>query len=106
LRSVDGNRELLREIAGLFVDGCPGALKRMREAVVARDAQALEQAAHSFKGSLGFFYAQRASEAATALERIGREGDLQRADDAFAALERELAQLAPALSALTQEAVR
>jgi HPt (histidine-containing phosphotransfer) domain-containing protein len=77
----------------------------MREAVVARDAQALEQAAHSFKGSLGFFYAQRASEAATALERIGREGDLQRADDAFATLERELAQLAPALSALTQEAV-
>jgi two-component system, sensor histidine kinase and response regulator len=106
LRSLDGNRELLREIAALFVDGCPGALERVREAVVARDAQALEQAAHSFKGSLGFLYAQRASEAAAALERIGREGDLQRAEDIFATLEREVAQLAPELSALTQEAIR
>jgi len=102
LRSLDGNRELLSEIAGLFVEGCPGALERMRAAVASRDARALEEAAHAFKGSVGFFLAKRAFEAATALEQIGREGDLERAEVVYSRLEREVSHLGPALSALAQ----
>jgi two-component system, sensor histidine kinase and response regulator len=106
LRSLDGNRELLKEIAELFVEGCPGALERMRAAVASRDARALEQAAHAFKGSVGFFFAKRAFEAATALEQIGREGDLEGAEVVYNRLEQEVAHLSPALSALAREAAR
>jgi CheY-like chemotaxis protein len=106
LRSVNGNRKLLWEIAGLFIDGCPGALERMRAAVVSRDARALEEEAHAFKGSVSFFLARRAVEAATELEQIGREGDLTRAEVVYTRLEREVTHLGPTLSALAREAAR
>jgi len=106
LRSVNGNHKLLREIAGLFIDGCPGALERMRAAVASRDARALEEEAHAFKGSVGFFLARRACEAATELEEIGREGDLEQAEAVYTRLEREVTHLGPALSALAREAAR
>jgi CheY-like chemotaxis protein/HPt (histidine-containing phosphotransfer) domain-containing protein len=103
LRSLDGNRVLLKEIAGLFVEGCPGALERIRAAVESRDARALEEAAHAFKGSISFFPAKQAFEAANLLEEIGREGDLEQADVVYARLAREVTHLAPALSALARE---
>src|SRR5204862_59394 len=56
LQSIDGDRALLAEIAALFLDGCPAALHRMRVAIEARNAEVLGRAAHSFKGSLGFFF--------------------------------------------------
>ena len=43
----------------------------------------------------------RALEAVTALERIGRDGDLTHAEPALAVLERELSRLGPALASLT-----
>ena len=103
LRSLDGNRELLREITGMFIDRCPSALGRMRDAVADRDAKALEAEAHAFKGSVGFFFARRAFEAASALERMGREHDLERAEEVYSLLEREVTCLGHDLSALARE---
>src|SRR5262249_11164053 len=101
LESIDGDRALLAEIAALFVDGCPAALDRMRRAIDARDVEALGRAVHSFKGSLGFFYAKPAPDAPLALERVAEAGDLARSESTFEILEREIARLAPALTALT-----
>ena len=91
---------VLREITELFLDHSPKALERMRRAIAADDAPALEYEAHAFKGSVGVLFARPTLEAVTALERIGRDGDLAHAEQACAALERELSRLGPALASL------
>jgi CheY-like chemotaxis protein len=101
LRSVEGDLALLREVVALFLARIPEALEAIRRAVAAGDARALEYEAHAFVGSVGALFARPALEAVAALERIGRDGDLAHAEQALAALERELSRLGPALAALT-----
>ena len=84
----------------------PRPSRRMRRAIAAGDARALEYEAHAFRGSVGVLFARPALEAVTALERIGRDGDLTHAEQACAALERELSRLGPALASLTAGATR
>lgn len=97
LERFEGDIELVREVAELFVADCPHRLDAMREALTAGDAEALQRAAHSLRGSVSNFSAADAVEAAGRLETIGREGDLTNAPAACAALEREIARLVPVL---------
>jgi len=106
LRSLNGDLTLLREVTELFLDHGPKALDRMRRAIDADDARALEDEAHAFKGSVGVLFTRPTFEAVAALERIGRDGDLAHAEQACAALERELSRLSPALASLTAGGTR
>ncbi len=99
LRCVDGDRELLRELVELFRQGCAQLLEAMREAVVKQDALRLRHAAHTLKGEVGNFGASEAVAAALRLEMMGRDADLTRVDEAYAALEHALDRLIPALIA-------
>jgi HPt (histidine-containing phosphotransfer) domain-containing protein len=101
LDRVGGDSELLEEVAKLFLDTAPELLSQVREAVADRNAPSLERAAHTLKGSVGNFGAEAASEAAHRLEKMGRAGDLTGAEEALAALEREMDRLQPALAALS-----
>jgi PAS domain S-box-containing protein len=103
LLRVDGDRDLLKEVAGLFLEDTPRLLLEIRNAILCADAKALERSAHTLKGSVGNFGARNAFEAAFALEQMGRAGDFARAEEIFAQLERQLALLAPALEALMKE---
>ena len=76
LAVVDGDQELLRRMAQLFLGQCPKLLGAIRDAVVRGDAPALERAAHTLKASVGSFGAQRAYQAALRLEELGDAGDL------------------------------
>ena len=73
LERVDGDLELMTELAGLFLGECPQRMEDIRRAIGERDGPGLERAAHYFKGSVGNFGARRASEAAERLERAGRD---------------------------------
>jgi PAS domain S-box-containing protein len=94
---VGGDMELLKEVIGLFLDDYPSTLEKIKGAVEARNASALEHTAHSLKGSVSTFGAQRAFEAAFALEKQGRSGDLQAATAGLTELEQALAALRPEL---------
>ncbi len=100
LSRVGGDSELLREVAELFLEDYPNALGKIRTAVVAGDQAGLEQHAHSLKGSISTFGAQAAFDAALALERQGRSGDLNGAEDGLSRLEQALAALRPELEAI------
>ncbi len=102
LERFEGDMELVREVAELFVADCPHRLNAMHEALTAGDAAALQRAAHSLKGSVSNFSAADAVDAARRLETMGRDGDLANAPAACVALEREIALLLPALIRLTQ----
>jgi len=103
LRRVDGDRDLLREVAGLFFEDTPRLLAEVRNAITRGDGNALERSAHTLKGSVGNFGARVASEAAHRLEQMGRQGDFARASETFAELEGQITLLIPALEALLNE---
>ena len=55
LDRVEGDRELLQDILGLFSDSTPGALATIREALARHDGPAIEHAAHKLKGAVSNF---------------------------------------------------
>jgi HPt (histidine-containing phosphotransfer) domain-containing protein len=104
LARVDGDRQLLGELAALFLDTYPSLLTTLEAALAHGDAKAVQHAAHTLKGAVGNFGAQSAFAAALALEQLGRQGNLSGSDIAFACLRDELARLQPALAALVTSA--
>jgi CheY-like chemotaxis protein/HPt (histidine-containing phosphotransfer) domain-containing protein len=103
LACMDGDAELLAEIAGLFVTDSSRLLSEIRAAIARQDHHDLERAAHALKGATANFAAQPAVDAALKLEQMGRAGDLAQVEEAFAALEAEIARLVPSLVALVEE---
>lgn len=97
LRSVNGNRQLLRDIVEAFLDESPRLLATLRTAIEQQDARTLQRAAHTLKGSTGYFGAARASEMAHQLETMGQRRELVHARHALADMEREMARLTPHL---------
>src|ERR1700751_159363 len=87
LSRLGGDRDLLEEVAQLFIETAPDLLEQVRKAVDARSSVAVYRAAHTIKGSLGNFCAEPAFQAACCLEQIGHSGELAGIDEAFAALE-------------------
>ena len=101
LSRVGGDLELLQEIALLFLSDSERMAREIEKAVAARDAKALDRSAHTLKGCVSNFGAQRLYECAMALERMGRTGDLSKMDPAFRTLRAEIIQLENDLRALT-----
>lgn len=98
LERVGGDQELLKEIAGLFLEDAPGLLDLVRDAIEKNDASALQRAAHSLKGSVANFGAEETVEAAFQLEQMGANGKLDGAKDVFVVLENELHKVSEKLS--------
>jgi PAS domain S-box-containing protein len=97
LSRVGGDVELLKEVVELFLDDYPLTFEKIKGAVANRDATALEHHAHSLKGSVSTFGANRAFEAAFTLEKQGRSGDLTGAQEGLIQLEKALEALRPEL---------
>jgi len=85
LDSVDGDRELLDELAGTFAHEIPGWVTALRTAASNDDSATLFRVAHGINGAVGYFKAAGVRQAAADLEAMGREGRLT---DASAAVER------------------
>jgi len=97
LETVRGDHNLLRELVQAFLEEGPAQMTAIRAAVAEGDGRKLADNAHSLKGSVRYLGAIEASECAFRLERMGREGTLETAQEALADLEREMAKLMPVL---------
>lgn len=95
LARVDGDQELLQEIASLFLDDLEPIVNRIQHAAAAQDSMAVAQSAHALKGSVSNFFASRAHEAASRLEKLGRAGVGDGIEDALSQLMRSLEDLKP-----------
>jgi two-component system sensor histidine kinase/response regulator len=87
LARVGGDRSVLKEVIALFLEDCPRLIAAIREALAAGDADAVHRAAHALKGSAGNFDAKEVTALAQRLEARAREGNLETAQQTFAALE-------------------
>jgi PAS domain S-box-containing protein len=103
LQVVDGDKGLLKEITVMFLEELQENTEGIVQAIRKKDADALEKAAHSLKGSVGNLGAKRAYGAAYRLESIGKEGRLAEAKGALAELEKELGELEIALNKLLKK---
>ncbi len=90
---IDGDRELLSDVAALFKDDCPIRLDDCRAAVAAGDAERLARSAHSIKGAASTLAAQATYHAAYALEKLGQTANFADAPPAIARLDAELKRL-------------
>ncbi len=94
---VDGDRELFEEVANLFLEDAADKIAKLREGVVKGDASAVQQTAHTLRGSVGYFGAKRAFDAVSRLELIGKNGTWIEAEAAQLALEKEFKALKTAM---------
>ena len=101
---MGGDWDLLKSLAEVFFDSYPAQLAQLRDAVGRGDAPTVYRLAHTLVGAVGIFGAKPAVTAAARLERMGREGDLAGAEEAWNGLDAALTRLKPALTALTETA--
>jgi two-component system sensor histidine kinase/response regulator len=90
LQVVDGDKELLREAVGLFLEqDYPRQLKKLREGIKSQNAEAVTAAAHGIKGAVRSFGGRAVGDVAQRLETMGREGNLTGTDKVMKELEAE-----------------
>jgi len=91
--AVDGDRELLKELAEDFVEDGARQLEELRESLEHGDPGQIERRAHSLKGMVGNFGAQAAYELVYELENMGRASRLDGAFSVYQKLEQEMERL-------------
>lgn len=98
LRNVDGDAELLDELAATFAAEAPGWITALRASIAGGDAQATCRVAHGLRGAVGYLRAGALQEIAGALESMGREARLDGAAETLGRLEAGLAELSAFVS--------
>ena len=103
LAALDGDRELLLELIGLYLRDAPGMCERLRLAAERADATAVALAAHVLKGSVANFGVSPLYESARTFEHRARAGDLSGASEHMARIERRAKAFEAALLRLRRE---
>ncbi len=103
LRSTGGDANLMREILGVFLEESPKMLAEVRHALQEQDPIRLRRAAHTLKGSCGYFAAHHAQSLAEILEHHSSSGDFPKAHETLEELQNELKRIEPALRVYLHE---
>lgn len=93
LSAFEDDWDFLEEVVDMFVSDYPAMMTTIREALDNKDAKALHRAAHSLKGVLLNFQADASAKTALRLEQMGRQGELEGADEEYKLLSSEIAAL-------------
>ncbi len=102
LDRVGGDRELLRELVGIFLDESAGWLAAIEASVYTQDARGLKLHAHLLAGTAASLGAQVLSDAARDLELMGQTSVLSGAVEAYRRLLAAAAELEPCLLEMTR----
>ncbi len=104
LRRIDGDLDLLKEIAAAFMTEGPLLIDHMREAFRAGDAVALHRMAHTYKGSVSIFGVKGTADLAAELEQRAAARDLSEAGARIEQLDRHTRHVCEQLGAVAREA--
>ena len=99
LDNLDGDVELLHEIAGIYLESYSGEIERINTATASKDGAGLYTIAHTLKGSVGNFGATALVEAARVVELHARQNQFDNVAAEVARLTGLLEQLAAELRA-------
>ncbi len=98
LENCAGDESLVAEVLELFRKDGPAMLADVGTAVKSGDSLAVKRTAHRLKGALASLAAQPCVLTSRELELMGSKGELSKAADMYAQLEREMARLMALLS--------
>jgi len=97
---LDGDFELFLELSELFVEDSSALLEKIADSIKSGDSDALRKSAHTLKGAVSNFSAQKAYDAAYALEIAGKENRLDLAPERLDVLKKEIAETIEAMKQL------
>ncbi len=100
---LDGDIELFKELAELFMEDSVSLMQKIQNSIESSDSNQLRKSAHTIKGSVSNFSAQKAYDAAFDLEKIGKNDELEKAGAAFEVLRNEIDNLRGAMKLLMNE---
>ena len=98
LARVGGDVDLLKELAGMFMEEYPKLLGQIREGLERQDAASVTSAAHQLKGLLAQFGVEAGRQVAFAVEQPARQGDLSTAGVNCQVLEATMRRVHPELA--------
>ena len=104
LEKLDGDEALMGRLIGLYHVNTPRLLDEIRTAVADGSGTDIEFGAHALRSYLGIFGAFDASSLAGQLEAQGSRNDIETAGRTFAALERGMGHIGPALRCYPSQA--
>lgn len=90
---MDHDQVLVKECFNDFINDSGIMLKKIKDAIGQENRELLEKTAHALKGSLRYLAANPASDMAFTLEKIGMNGHMGEACDAYEALAEECRKL-------------
>lgn len=93
LERMEGDRELLEELAHLFTDEWPKSAAEIEAALKAGDATQLERLAHGLKGAAANVGAERLSTAALEMEKMSAARNLKSISAQWEVVKKEAAAL-------------
>ena len=99
----DGEPDLLAELAEMFLEDAASRITSLKEAVERDDAEAVEEIAHSLKGSCGNMGVREMHRLSSDLQDAGVSGDLSGARPLIRRLQEELERARPVLAELSSE---
>lgn len=104
LRAMENRsgQPILAPLAKSFPDNAARQVSAMRQALATADPGALEQAAHTLKGSAAILGAGRLARECAAIEDLAGRGELGACEEIVAQAEKELAAVMAALGALSR----
>jgi two-component system sensor histidine kinase/response regulator len=106
LDHAGGDRELLQEVLGVFVEESAGWLAELEEAATRKDMERLRRAAHTVKGAASNCGAADAAILASAVERLAATGDVATAATKSAELGLAMKRLTTSVSAYLRQRER
>jgi two-component system, sensor histidine kinase and response regulator len=104
LSRVQGQTAILSKVAAIFLRTSREYLGNVRDALARADAEALWKGAHALKGAAAYLSVHRVYDAASRLEKVGRNTALDEAPAALADLESTIAEVEPLLREFLEEA--
>ncbi|MBP7734706.1 MAG: Hpt domain-containing protein [Spirochaetes bacterium] len=100
---LDGDFELFKELAQLFLSDSPKLVTAVQEAISSKNTEKIGKTSHTIKGAVANFSAEKAFNAALTLEKMGKNHDLEKVNEAFSVLNDEIENMRKALRQMLEE---
>jgi two-component system, sensor histidine kinase and response regulator len=100
---LDGDFDLFKELAQLFLSDSPKLISAIEDAINNKNSEKIGKSSHTIKGAVANFSAEKAFTAALELEKIGKNHELDKVDDAYKKLLEEIENMRKALQVMMDE---
>src|SRR5688572_25197372 len=97
LREMGLEREILQQLFETYIAQSDRLVRELQLAVLARDAAAMRQAAHTMKGASANLGAAQVTDLSSQLEELGKEGSMEGAAELSERLQSAVVQVKEAL---------